>query len=79
MSAGMLLAAASFCYMAVLQGVLDSQPQGRVPIAWQFPGFLLITCSEILVSVTGLEFAYTQVRPWGWSERSCCCDCSNGT
>ena len=34
---------------------------GSAPhLAWQFPQYLLLTTAEVLVSVTGLEFSYTQ-------------------
>lgn len=33
---------------------------GNVSVAWQFIPYAIITLSEVLVSVTGLEFAYTQ-------------------
>jgi POT family proton-dependent oligopeptide transporter len=29
-------------------------------IGWQFLAYLLLTCSEVMVSIVGLEFAYTQ-------------------
>ncbi|MGZ3689036.1 MAG: POT-type proton-dependent oligopeptide transporter, partial [Bdellovibrionota bacterium] len=32
----------------------------NVSIAWQLVPYLIITCSEVMVSITGLEFAYTQ-------------------
>ncbi|NXY60015.1 S15A1 protein, partial [Callaeas wilsoni] len=31
-----------------------------VHMAWQFPQYFLLTCAEILFSVTGLEFSYSQ-------------------
>jgi POT family proton-dependent oligopeptide transporter len=34
---------------------------GRTPhVAWQVLAFVVLTCGEIMVSVTHLEFAYTQ-------------------
>ena len=36
---------------------------GRVSIMWQLPQILLISFAEVLVSVTGLKFAYTQAPP----------------
>jgi POT family proton-dependent oligopeptide transporter len=32
----------------------------RPNIAWQLPAFALLTAGEVLVSITALEFAYTQ-------------------
>ena len=58
MSAGMIIAAFSFVMVAVIQFLLDSGV--RVNVAWQFFPFLTITLAEVLVSITGLEFAYTQ-------------------
>lgn len=58
MSAGMILAALSFVFVGMIQTALDSgQP---VSVAWQFIPFLVLTCAEVMVSITGLEFAYTQ-------------------
>ncbi len=58
MSAGMVLAAASFAIVALIQRWIDA---GQTPsIAWQIPAYVILTCSEVMVSITGLEFAYTQ-------------------
>jgi dipeptide/tripeptide permease len=34
---------------------------GQIHILWQLPQYLIITIGEILFSITGLEFAYSQV------------------
>lgn len=58
MAAGMFLAVGSFVAAAVVQYLVDA---GRPPhLAWQVPQYLLLTAAEVLVSVTGLEFSYTQ-------------------
>jgi POT family proton-dependent oligopeptide transporter len=58
MTAGMFLAVTSFVAAGVVQLLLDA---GRPPsLAWQVPQYLLLTAAEVLVSVTGLEFSYTQ-------------------
>ncbi|MBM3202659.1 POT family MFS transporter [Candidatus Woesearchaeota archaeon] len=57
-SVGMVLAAASFALAAWIQAGIDV---GAHPsILWQLAAYLLLTASEVMVSVTGLEFAYTQ-------------------
>jgi POT family proton-dependent oligopeptide transporter len=58
MSTGMVLAALSFVFVGVLQTWIDAG--ARVSVAWQFVPYLIITCSEVMISITGLEFAYTQ-------------------
>ncbi len=58
MTAGMMLAAFSFLIVAAIQAALDSGHS--VNVAWQGLAFLILTCSEVMVSITGLEFAYTQ-------------------
>lgn len=58
MSTGMLLAASSFVMVAMIQTAIDAGK--TVNVAWQFLPYLAITVSEIMVSITGLEFAYTQ-------------------
>ncbi|GMT28701.1 hypothetical protein PFISCL1PPCAC_19998, partial [Pristionchus fissidentatus] len=35
----------------------------QVSIAWMFPQYVVITMGEVLLSVTGLEFAYSQADP----------------
>lgn len=55
---GMFVAAASFVFVAVYQYILDGGEQ--LHVLWQFIPFLVITMAEVMVSITGLEFAYTQ-------------------
>jgi POT family proton-dependent oligopeptide transporter len=58
MTAGMFLTVLAFAAAAVLQSLIDA---GRTPHAlWQIPQYLFLTVGEVLVSVTGLEFSYTQ-------------------
>lgn len=58
MTAGMFLAVGSFVAASVVQSLVDA---GHPPhLAWQVPQYLLLTTAEVLVSVTGLEFSYTQ-------------------
>jgi POT family proton-dependent oligopeptide transporter len=58
MTLGMFIAAASFALVAMLQARIDSGE--LVHIGWQLLAYLIITVAEVMVSVTGLEFAYTQ-------------------
>lgn len=60
MGAGMLLTAASFAYAGFLQHRIDRRGDGVVPIAWMLPQYLLLSGGEVMLSVTGLEFAYGQ-------------------
>jgi len=46
----------------VLQQLTDVNPS-VVSVAWIFPQYFIITCAEILVSITALEFSYTQAPP----------------
>jgi POT family proton-dependent oligopeptide transporter len=40
---------------------MDSAADGeQVHVGWQLIPYLIITLSEVMVSITGLEFAYTQ-------------------
>jgi POT family proton-dependent oligopeptide transporter len=60
MTWGMFLTAASFAAAAILQIVLDGGGADRPSVLWQLPQYVLLTVGEILVSVTGLEFSYSQ-------------------
>jgi len=62
MSVGMLVTGLSFVSIGLLQNLLDAG--SSVNLAWQFVPYLLSTVGEIMVSITGLEFAYTQAPPW---------------
>lgn len=58
MSAGMIMAGSAFAFSAIIQQWLEAGQ--NVSVGWQIVSYALMTCSEILVSITGLEFAYTQ-------------------
>ena len=58
MGAGMFVAAASFVFVAVYQYILDGGTQ--ISVLWQVIPFLVITMAEVMISITGLQFAYTQ-------------------
>lgn len=60
MTIGMFLAAVAFAAAAVLQQRIEGGGAGDVHVLWQIVQYLLMTTAEVLVSVTGLEFAYTQ-------------------
>jgi POT family proton-dependent oligopeptide transporter len=58
MSVGMFLTVLSFVAMAVLQAIIDGG--GRLHALWQIVPYLFLTAGEVMISVTGLEFAFTQ-------------------
>lgn len=60
MTIGMFLAAASFAAVALLQMRIAATGAGQVHVLWQLVPYVILTTSEVLVSITGLEFAYTQ-------------------
>jgi proton-dependent oligopeptide transporter, POT family len=69
---GFVLATAAFAITAVAQGLIDTESarlaaaglgpeEGRWPsVGWQLLAYVVITAAEILVSITCLEFSYTQ-------------------
>jgi POT family proton-dependent oligopeptide transporter len=59
-TAGMLIAALSFVAVALLQWRIDAAGAGRVWVGWQVIPYVIITVAEVMVSITALEFAYTQ-------------------
>jgi POT family proton-dependent oligopeptide transporter len=59
--AGFVLTALSFVVVAIVQGWIDA---GATPnISWQILAFVILTAGEILISITCLEYAYTQSPP----------------
>jgi dipeptide/tripeptide permease len=58
MTMGMMVAGISFVLVALLQAKLDSGE--KVHVVWQVLPYLVITLAEVMVSITGLEFAYSQ-------------------
>ena len=61
----MVCACLSFAFASLLQIYLKDVDncRGEVSILWQVPQLLLISLAEVLVAVTGLEFAYSQSPP----------------
>eukprot|EP00118_Oscarella_pearsei_P011953 m.84204 g.84204 ORF g.84204 m.84204 type:complete len:507 (+) comp36392_c0_seq3:143-1663(+) len=61
--AGMTAAAISFILAGLLELYIDVPVvscRGNVSMVWQVPQYIAISFAEVLVSVTGLEFAYSQ-------------------
>jgi proton-dependent oligopeptide transporter, POT family len=58
MTAGMFIAAPAFLSAAMIQRWIEQG--GRPHIGWQAIQYVIIAIAETLVSVTALEFAYTQ-------------------
>ncbi|MEM6958293.1 MAG: hypothetical protein AAF645_21600, partial [Myxococcota bacterium] len=57
---GVFMAGASFAIAAIAQQKIDAAGPGVVSVWWQVFAYLVLTTSEVLVSITALEFAYTQ-------------------
>ncbi len=55
---GFFLTAVSFAIIAHAEGLIEA---GQNPtIMWQFYAYAIITAGEVLISITALEFSYTQ-------------------
>jgi len=55
---GLFLAAAAFSIPTLIQMSIDRG--GSPSIAWQLLAYIVLTASEVMVSITCLEFSYTQ-------------------
>ena len=60
MTVGLYLAAVAFGVSGILELFIQSNPVGSLHMFCQIPQIFLITVAEILLSITGLEFAYKQ-------------------
>jgi len=61
MSYGLFLAAAAFVLVALLQRRLEAG--AHLSILWQTWPYIVVTAAEVLVSTTGLEFAFREAAP----------------
>lgn len=58
MGVGFILTAVAFAIVAVAQAKIDA---GQTPsMMWQLVAYLVITVAEVFISITALEFSYTQ-------------------
>lgn len=55
---GLFVGSSAFAVVTYSQSLIDAGKE--VSIAWQFLAYGLITAAEVMVSIVGLEFAYTQ-------------------
>jgi POT family proton-dependent oligopeptide transporter len=55
---GLFITAVSFVVIVMIQGWIDAGL--RPHINWQFLAYIVLTLGEAMVSITGLEFSYTQ-------------------
>jgi POT family proton-dependent oligopeptide transporter len=55
---GLFLVAASFALITLIQSWIDAGQ--RPSVGWQLLAYLVITAAEIMISIVGLEFSYTQ-------------------
>ena len=61
MSYGMFLAAAAYVVVAALQAKIDGG--AKLSVLWQTVPYLVLTTAEVLISTTGLEFAFREAAP----------------
>jgi proton-dependent oligopeptide transporter, POT family len=57
-SLGLFVMVVGFAMVGIVQGWVDAGE--RPSIGWQVLAYAILTASEVMVSITGLEFAYTQ-------------------
>jgi POT family proton-dependent oligopeptide transporter len=61
MAYGMFLAAASYLVVAALQKQIEAG--AHLSVLWQTVPYIILTAAEVLVSTTGLEFAFREAAP----------------
>jgi len=61
MSYGMFIAASSYLLVAALQSRIEGG--AHLCVLWQFFPYLILTTAEVLLSTTGLEFAFREAAP----------------
>jgi POT family proton-dependent oligopeptide transporter len=61
MAYGMFLAAGSYLVVAALQRQIETGAQ--LSVLWQTVPYVILTAAEVLVSTTGLEFAFREAAP----------------
>jgi dipeptide/tripeptide permease len=59
---GIAFSSAAFVISALVQIVIDSRgiEESQISILWQTPQYIIVTAGEVLFSITGLEFAYSE-------------------
>lgn len=62
MVVGMVLSSVAFLFSGLLQIAIDKSAAfgQKQSMLWQTPQYVAITAGEIMFSITGLEFAYSQ-------------------
>jgi dipeptide/tripeptide permease len=55
---GLFLTAGSYLVIWYIQSLIDAG--GKPSVNWQFLAYVILTLGEAMVSITGLEFSYTQ-------------------
>ncbi|KYR00681.1 Peptide transporter PepT1 [Tieghemostelium lacteum] len=60
MTVGMFLTALSFVVSLLLQLWIDRSEPNSIPVFVQIPQYLIIAIAEVLISIPGLEFSYSE-------------------
>jgi dipeptide/tripeptide permease len=74
---GMVFSASAFLCSYFVQVAIDDAKPDKISIAWQIPQFTLDVVAELLISVTGLTYAYQLAPPQMKSVISACWGLTN--
>jgi len=60
MTIGIILAAISFVFAAIVQFQIDALPRKSIHMMWLIPQYVAMTLAEVMFAITGIQFSYEE-------------------